>query len=337
MSLEFIWLPMSVDVDMFKPSDLKVREVVLAGTVGKNYPVRENILNTLKNKTYFDYICARKFAEDWENYPIKDDFAHFISSSEICLTCGGEVNYPVAKYFEIPACETLLIAPWIGELGLLGFEDKVNMVSLDENNIIEQVEYYLKNDGERKRISSAGRSLICDKHSVNIRANQFVEYLTKYSKDPKILWLTIDRQNRPITHFDSFRLEVSKLTSVSSIVRKVNNADIAKWRMLRPIDYGFSWNEYDFVMCDAYFAYASSSWDEIDIPKGVLIEDVHGPLVRRMFKDILLRGVDIIFYRYLKAFKQLCRDFNVQFKQQIQHRLCKDDRGQNSLASSSYN
>jgi spore maturation protein CgeB len=87
------------------------------------------------------------------------------------------------KYFEIPACRTLLIADWFDELGSLGFKDHVNMVKLNKRKLKEQVEYWFTHDKEREEIAKAGEILIQQRHSVDIRARELIEHLEGLDKE----------------------------------------------------------------------------------------------------------------------------------------------------------
>jgi spore maturation protein CgeB len=86
----------------------------------------------------------------------------------------------IAKYFEIIASGTLLIANTIPELKMAGFEPNVNYVELDwncsKNDIIELVEYYLNNDEEREMIIKNALEL-SKNHTPEIRAKQIGEAL----------------------------------------------------------------------------------------------------------------------------------------------------------------
>ena len=116
----------------------------------------------------------------------------------------------------------------------------------------------------------------------------------------KILWVTVDRSNRVARIFEPLQEEVSKLTDVTFISKRINLL-ASKYQRVKVIednivDVKFA-NEFDFVMVDAPFAFTNERWDKIDVPKGLLIEDQHGPnpeFSKKYFDD----GFGVFFTRY---------------------------------------
>jgi spore maturation protein CgeB len=84
------------------------------------------------------------------------------------------------KYFEIPACGTLLLAPGSQELTDLGFVDGVTFVTVNETNVKAKAEYYLQNDLERERIIQNGMHLIEQRHTTAVRAQEMLQAITNY-------------------------------------------------------------------------------------------------------------------------------------------------------------
>jgi len=116
----------------------------------------------------------------------------------------------------------------------------------------------------------------------------------------KILWVTVDRSNRVSRIFEPLQEEVAKLSDVSFIRKKINML-ASKYQRFKVIDddvvdVKFA-NEFDFIMVDAPFAFTNEKWNKIDVPKGLLIEDQHGPNPQ-FSKKYLDDGFDIFFTRY---------------------------------------
>jgi len=183
------WLPHAVDMDVFKDYGLgKSIEVLHTGVASPvYYPMRQQIIRYLQGKSYF-YTVDRP-SEDpskrGSNSYRGRQYAKLLSSSKICTTTGSKLHYPVLKYFEIPACNTLLIGDWFPELRILGFDPQENMVCLDVRNIAEQVEWWLAHDKERERIVLNGMEFIHKYHSMEVRAKQFLNEICKViGRDP---------------------------------------------------------------------------------------------------------------------------------------------------------
>ncbi len=118
----------------------------------------------------------------------------------------------------------------------------------------------------------------------------------------KILWVTINRENRVATIFDPLREEVSKIAEVDVIMKQLpmlasayqnSNIRLKEKYLVNPKKA----NEYDWVFTDAPFAFQNEQWSKIKTKKAVLFEDQHGhnPVFSRLFKDM---GFDLFFSRY---------------------------------------
>lgn len=67
-----------------------------------------------------------------KNVFVGQNYAKELNRSKIVLTCDSVFKYPLMKYFEITACNALLLASYSKELGDLGFIPGVNFVAIDE-------------------------------------------------------------------------------------------------------------------------------------------------------------------------------------------------------------
>jgi len=183
-----MWSPHSVDIEMFKDYGLKKKyEVLLVGRRGKNtYPKRNRLHHLLKGKKYFTSInrplesnvgCEKECLDKW---PVKEDYAKLLNQAEICVTSGLSFDYPVMKYFEIPASKCLLMSNWFSELADLGFKDGENMVVIDFKNLDSQIRSLLNNKEELKRIQNNGYELIHKFHTCDIRADTMVRRLEEW-------------------------------------------------------------------------------------------------------------------------------------------------------------
>ncbi|MHA1806544.1 MAG: glycosyltransferase, partial [Candidatus Thorarchaeota archaeon] len=90
---------------------------------------------------------------------------------------GSIFNAPVQKYVEIPAANSLLMSNWFPDLGLMGFLPDTNMITYHKETVIETVESLLKDEEKIKRISSNGHNLILMRHTSEIRAKQFINFM----------------------------------------------------------------------------------------------------------------------------------------------------------------
>lgn len=177
------WLPHHVNTSIFRDYGLnKEIDYLMMGAVHPRvYPLRYKILNSMNQVPgfiYHEHPGYRIFKDDGQSF-VHEKYAREINRAKIFLTCGSVWNYPLAKYYEVLACNTLLLAPICKELGDLGFIPGVHYVDIDENNFMAKAEYYLQHDAERMAISRQGYKMVHARHSTARRAKNMVDIITR--------------------------------------------------------------------------------------------------------------------------------------------------------------
>lgn len=111
---------------------------------------------------------------------VKEDYGKELNRSKIFYTCGSrnEAGAPaVLKFFEAPACKTLLLAETNKDMQDLGFIDGENYIACTIDNFYEKTQYYLTHEEERKRIAENGYHFVHNHHTNNHRAQQMVQVM----------------------------------------------------------------------------------------------------------------------------------------------------------------
>lgn len=175
------WLPHHVNTDVFKDYGLqKEIDYLMMGAVHPRvYPLRYKILNYMNHVPgfiYHEHPGYRLFKDDDQSY-VHEKYAREINRAKIFLTCGSTWNYPLAKYYEVLACRTLLLAPICKELGELGFIPGVHYVDIDEHNFMTKAEYYLRHEDERRAITLQGYEMVQARHSTAQRAEEMANLI----------------------------------------------------------------------------------------------------------------------------------------------------------------
>jgi spore maturation protein CgeB len=111
-----------------------------------------------------------------------DEYAQKLNEARISITDGSVLNIAVPKYFEVPACNTVLMAPYPDNYEELHFEDGKNMVDVNLDNIEEKLYYYLENDSECKKIAQNGMDMIMKYHTAEIRVKELYKLMEEYIK-----------------------------------------------------------------------------------------------------------------------------------------------------------
>ncbi len=169
-----IWLPHSVDTDIFFDYGEQKDSVIHVGIINEYYPFRTKVVKALSG--WGDFKIIPRPEESLDNkykWPVKGKYAELVSSAKICVTGGSRYDISVLKYFEIPACNTVLASNWFGDLGYLGFYPNENMIVYEEN-ILEQMKELYEDEDRLSKIAKEGMSMILSKHTVEKRAVDFI-------------------------------------------------------------------------------------------------------------------------------------------------------------------
>ncbi len=180
---ELYVIPHHLPEEMYCFSGAKSIDAIFSGRISRWYPYRKRYSGTLrKNKEINSLILPQSGAEMKENSKTTKqwdeqliEYTNNLKKSKIILVDGGIFNYPVKKYIEAMACGCLVLGPVPVYGEELGYVDGETMVEVDLNDFKEKLDYYLKNDSERKRIISNAYTL----YTENYTCKKLVEKLLK--------------------------------------------------------------------------------------------------------------------------------------------------------------
>jgi spore maturation protein CgeB len=183
---KFRWLPYAVNIKLFKDykKQKKINFLLMGAKGSAIYPLRHHIYQTMKHQSGF--VCHshpgyKDFTPTQESQLfVGERYAKEINRAKIFFTDHLIYGYPVKKYFEVPACRTLLLASGSQELSDLGFIDGHTFVQISKQNVQEKAAYYLLHKDERKRIAHNGYMMVRERHSTEKRAQQFMEMIRAY-------------------------------------------------------------------------------------------------------------------------------------------------------------
>jgi hypothetical protein len=178
---KLVWFPHHVPDQIFKDySSTKTIPMLMAGAVFPHiYPLRHLIVNHYRSDRRFRYIEHPGY-QSIKGGITGEAYAKLLNEAKIFFTCDSVHKFPVLKFFEVLACQTLLLAPESQELIDLGFIDQVTYAVINEMNFAVRAEYYLANEDERNRIAQNGYELIQQKHTTAIRAQEMVNAIQQF-------------------------------------------------------------------------------------------------------------------------------------------------------------
>lgn len=170
------WLPHFVDTEIFTDYGQKKEiDFLMMGAVNNIYPLRLAIAEAFRGDRRFIRHTHPGYSGIQEGALIGPAYAKELNRSKIFFTCPSVYEYPVLKYFEALAANTLLLAPAFPELLELGFIPGKHFVDIDSKNVKEKAEYYLLHSRERETIAQQGYTFIRSSHTVKIRARELLE------------------------------------------------------------------------------------------------------------------------------------------------------------------
>ncbi|MFD1707819.1 glycosyltransferase [Siminovitchia sediminis] len=198
---QFRWLPWSINPDIMKDYGLKKEiDTLLMGLVyiDKNiqthhrlpkvmppkgrYAFRDTVFEQMKDEPGFVYHPhPGHLATDAQELIVNEDYAKELNRTKLFFTCGGRHKtgrVAVLKFFEAPACKTLLLAEPNEDILELGFKDKENFISCTVDDFKEKAAYYLANEQERIRITENGYRFVQQHHTHDERAKQMLNEIS---------------------------------------------------------------------------------------------------------------------------------------------------------------
>lgn len=176
---QMIWLPHHVPDEIFKDyQHRKEIDLLMLGSMIPNlYPFRNQMYDALKKKQGFRYHAHPGYEMNRAHSLTGEAYAREINRAKIFLTCDSIYHYPLLKYMECLACNTLLLAPGSNELEELGFKNGETFINIDETNFLDKAKWYLENDLERDRISKQGYEMVRKRHLTSIRAIEMIQHI----------------------------------------------------------------------------------------------------------------------------------------------------------------
>ncbi|MBU8741300.1 glycosyltransferase [Bacillus licheniformis] len=191
---KFRWVPWAVDPEIFKDWKLKKTiDYLLMGLVhegNKRYPpkgkylFREAVLQTMKHEEGFvHHPHPGNVITDEEEIKqafLNEKYAQELNRAKIFFTCGSALRYPLLKFFEAPACRTLLLAEPNQDIFDLGFKDGTHFIACEVEDFYDKAKYYLQNKKERQRITDNGYRLVHSQHTYHARAQEIVDTIIDF-------------------------------------------------------------------------------------------------------------------------------------------------------------
>lgn len=160
------WLPYACDTEVFR--DLGVARDLDIAFIGQLFGKRS------RRRLMFETL-ARRYRVNEPRYYLQEEIPEVYSRAKIV------VNPPVAddlnfRFFEALSCGALLLTKRVANGQEELFREDLHYVAFnDEKELFEKVEFYLRNEKERKRIALAGYEEAVGRHSLELRLKTLLD------------------------------------------------------------------------------------------------------------------------------------------------------------------
>jgi hypothetical protein len=162
-----IWFPNAYPSDLIKP-DKDIEKKYPIGFCGTSIPQRDKIVDIIAKNTYIKK----------DIFVIGDDMVKALNSYKISFNynIADDINF---RTFESTGAGSMLLTNYTPNIEKL-FEINKEIVTYENvEEMLEKINFYLKNENEREKIAAAGYEKSKNYHSYDIRSEQFISIVEK--------------------------------------------------------------------------------------------------------------------------------------------------------------
>ena len=160
------WLPYACDIEMFR--DLRLPRDLDVAFIGQLFHPRSERRRIIS-------VLARKYRMNGQRYYLQKEIPEVYSRAKIVvnLPVGDDLNF---RFFEALSCGALLLTKRLANGQEELFREDVHYAAFtNEKELLEKVEFYLRNEEERKKIALAGHEEVVKNHSLATRLETLLD------------------------------------------------------------------------------------------------------------------------------------------------------------------
>lgn len=189
---EFAYIPYCVDSAIFRDyHEQKTIDVLLVGHLAPaRYPLRAQLYYFLLKAQSDPRFKEHKLCiHPHPGYRLKEahndahviEYAKLMNAAKICLTCSGKYHLKYAKYVEIPACRSLLMADMPCEDQEILKEYMAEIPSDVTYDVLTRtLLHYIKDSDKRNALTEKGYQIVQKKFTQKHYAEAFVATVRDY-------------------------------------------------------------------------------------------------------------------------------------------------------------
>lgn len=155
-------------------------KIFLSGCMAPIYSIRRNIREFSKNFTKIDVLDHPGYKRRHRKHQIIGSKYYELMSKYKCAiatSADNPLDYPLSKFFEVPACGCLGLFEDIPSIKNLGFIPNSHYIPINNKNYKEVIHDINFNNKQLIDMTNLCRKFILENHTDKIRANQLVEII----------------------------------------------------------------------------------------------------------------------------------------------------------------
>lgn len=163
----FYW-PNFIDPAVYKDyHSFKVIPVVFTGSTASFYPWRRNIQKVV-SAAYPTLLSPHSgyHRRKEERIVWGENYARMLNAAWFAPACGMVAKEVVRKHFEIPACNTCLVAERTAGLEAAGFVDMENCIFAEPSDVLDKMDALMRDPERLRTIIARGHDLVHSRHTL---------------------------------------------------------------------------------------------------------------------------------------------------------------------------
>lgn len=155
-------------------------KIIVTGCMAPVYSLRRNLRNLSNTIQGIDVLDHPGYKPKRRKHHIIGNEYYKLLSEYKCAaatSADSPLNYPLSKYFEIPACGCIGLFEKIEELSDFGFEENKHYISITKDDYREAVNDTIKNFDKLENMATLCRDHIKNNHTDIHRVNQLINII----------------------------------------------------------------------------------------------------------------------------------------------------------------
>lgn len=155
-------------------------KIIVSGCMASVYSLRRNLRELAGSIKCIDVLDHPGYKPRKRKHQIiGDEYYNLLSEYKCAVATSADapLNYPLSKYFEIPACGCIGLFEQIEELSNFGFEKNKHYVSITKDDYREAIKDIAKNFDKLEGMATLCRKHVLNNHTDTHRVRQLIKIL----------------------------------------------------------------------------------------------------------------------------------------------------------------